>query len=323
MSSSESGNKAIVAAGAANLGIAIAKFVGFLITGASSMLAESIHSLADTTNQGLLLLGGKRAQREPDPQHPFGHGHDRYFYAFVVAVVLFTAGSAFALYEAVHKIMNPEPVDSAIVAIVILVVAIGLEGFSFRTAVVESRPLKSPGTTWWQFIRRTKSPELPVVLLEDSAALLGLVFALAGVGMAVVTGNGIWDGIGTLLIGILLFVVAVILAVEMKSLLVGESANRTDVEALGAAIVDGVSVTRIIHMRTMHLGPDELLVAAKIAVDNALTVRELAGAIDGAETRARAAVPIARIIYLEPDVDRGPEEAALDPALSQPAPEPA
>src|SRR4051812_11123115 len=300
--STSGSRRAIIAALLANLAIAISKFVAFAATGASSMLAEAIHSVADTGNQGLLMFGGRQADRPPDERHPFGYGRDRYFYAFVVALVLFSLGSLFALYEGVHKILDPHPVDSPAVAFVVLGLAMVLEAFSFRTAFQESRKVKPAGLSWPGFIRRTKEPELPVVLLEDTAALIGLVFAFAGVGLSVITDDGRWDGIGTLAISALLAVVAVVLAVEMKSLLIGESASQRNIDAIRVALLDGPEVSRVIHLRTMHLGPEELLVAAKIAVEHDETAAEIARGIDAAERRIRAAVPLAQLIYLEPDL---------------------
>ncbi|GAA0982295.1 cation diffusion facilitator family transporter [Acrocarpospora macrocephala] len=297
------GTKAIIAALAANAAIAVAKFVAFLFTGSSSMLAESVHSVADSGNQALLLVGGRRAARDRTPAHPFGYGRERYFYAFVVAVVLFTIGAVFSLYEGYHKISHPEEITSPQWAFGVLIFAIIAETFSFRTAIVESNHVR--GTqSWVSFIRRSKSPELPVVLLEDLGALLGLIFALFGVAMAVITGDGTWDGIGTLMIGVLLAIIAVILALETKSLLIGEGAGPEMEQQIRAALESAPEVTRIIHMRTLHLGPEELLVAAKIAVDHDDTAAEVARGIDEAEQRIRAQVPIARVIYLEPDLDR-------------------
>ncbi|TWF78595.1 cation diffusion facilitator family transporter [Pseudonocardia hierapolitana] len=296
------GTRAIVAALIANAGIALAKFIGYLITGSSSMLAESVHSVADTSNQGLLLLGGRTARRAATAEHPFGYGRDRYFYSFVVALLLFTLGSVFALYEGIHKLESHEPLTSPIVAVVILVVAIGLESFSFRTAIVESRPLKGSGT-WWQFIRQAKVPELPVVLLEDLGALVGLVLALFGVGLSVLTGDPVWDAIGTICIGVLLGVIAVILIIEMKSLLIGEGAAPAVLSDIVSALESG-DVQRVIHIKTQYLGPEELLVAAKIALAPDLPLESVASAIDAAEVRVRERVPDARIIYLEPDLDR-------------------
>ena len=296
------GTRAIVAALIANAGIAIAKFIGWLITGSSSMLAEAVHSVADTSNQGLLLLGGRTARRAATTEHPFGYGRDRYFYSFVVALLLFTLGSVFALYEGIHKLEAHEPLTSPLVAVVILVVAIGLEIYSFRTAIVESRPLKGSGT-WWQFIRQSKVPELPVVLLEDLGALVGLVLALLGVGLAVLTGDPVWDAVGTICIGVLLGVIAIILIIEMKSLLIGEGAAPPVLSTIVSALESG-DVERVIHIKTQYIGPEELLVAAKIALAPGLPLEAVARAIDEAEGRVRERVPDARIMYLEPDLDR-------------------
>ncbi|QWF82231.1 cation diffusion facilitator family transporter [Amycolatopsis sp. CA-230715] len=300
--SANGGTKAILAALGANAGIAVAKFVGFAFTGSSSMLAEAVHSVADTSNQGLLLLGQKTSRRTATKEHPFGFGRDRYFYSFIVALMLFTLGAAFAIYEGVHKIAEPEPLTTPVVAIVILLVAIGLESFSFYTAIGESRTLKG-SASWWGFIRQSRTPELPVVLLEDAGALLGLVFALIGVGLSVLTGDPIWDGVGTLMIGALLGVIAIILIIEMKSLLIGEGATDAELETIVDELAAG-KVERVIHIRTQYLGPDELLVAAKLALAPRLETDQIAKAIDDAEARVRAKVPAVRLIYLEPDLDR-------------------
>jgi cation diffusion facilitator family transporter len=298
------GTKAIVAALAANLGIAATKFIAFALTGSSSMLAEGIHSVADSGNQALLLVGGRRSLRAATPRHPFGYGRERYIYAFIVSIVLFSVGGLFALYEAWHKWQHPEPITEwAWVPIVVLVIAIGLEGFSFRTAIRESNQIRGTAS-WKEFVRHAKAPELPVVLLEDLGALIGLVFALVGVGMTLVTDNGRWDAFGTAMIGLLLVTIAIVLAVETKSLLLGEAATDEHVGLIENAIVSGPEVERIIHMRTLHLGPDELLVAAKIAIHETDTAADIARGIDATEARIRAAVPIARVIYLEPDLDR-------------------
>ena len=302
--SSEGGTKAIIAALAANIGIAITKFVAFLVSGSSSMLAESIHSVADSGNQVLLLIGGHRAKQVANEEHPFGYGRLRYLYSFLVAVVLFVVGGLFSVYEGVHKLQHPEAIENPAVPLVVLLIAIGLESFSLRTAVHEARP-HLRGDTWWQFIRRAKSPELPVVLLEDTAALVGLVLALIGVGMAVITDNGRWDGLGSVAIGVLLLVVAVILGTETQSMLVGEGARPSMVADIHAALEDDDAVRRVIHLRTLHISPDEVLVAAKIAVDHDVTAADIARTIDAAERRVRAIAPIATLIYLEPDVDRG------------------
>jgi cation diffusion facilitator family transporter len=298
------GGKAIIAALAANLGIAAAKFVAFFLTGASSMLAEAIHSVADSGNQLLLLLGGRQARREATPEHPFGFGRDRYIYGFLVAIVLFSVGGVFAVYEGVHKLLHPEPLESPAIAIGVLVIAIGLEGFSLRTAVKETKPELQPGQNYWNYIRTARAPELPVVLLEDTAALTGLVLALLGVGLTALTGVAAFDGIGTVAIGLLLVAVAAILGVETKSLLLGEAATPEAQRRIVAALEAGGSGLSVIHMRTQHLGPEELLVAAKIAVEHDDTAASIARAIDEAEVRVRAAEPSARVIYLEPDLRR-------------------
>lgn len=309
--SAEAGTKAILAALGANLGIAVLKFIAFVFTGSSSMVAESVHSVADSGNQALLLVGRKRAARGRTDLHQFGYGRERYFYAFVVAVVLFTVGAVFSLYEGYHKIVDPHAVKNPVWAFGVLTGAIVLESFSLRTAIVESNQVRGK-RSWVAFIRRSKAPELPVVLLEDIAALLGLVLALAGVTMAVLTGDGMWDGVGTLAIGVLLGVIAVVLAVETKSLLIGESAGPDEEARIVAALEAGAEVERVIHLRTQHLGPEELLVAAKIAVRHDDTAADVARGIDAAERRIRAELPIAQLIYLEPDIYHA--ERAAEPA---------
>ena len=301
----------MLAALAANVGIAVIKFVAFAITGATSLLAEAVHSLADSGNQGLLLLGGKRSRRAATPEHPFGFGRDRYVYGFLVALVLFSVGGLFALYEGIEKIRHPHQLDSALVAVGVLVVAIGLESWSFRTAIAESRKLKG-SASWLQFIRRAKVPELPVVLLEDFAALIGLALALLGVGLSTLFDQPAWDGVGSVGIGLLLISVAVVLIVETKSLLLGEAASPAVIARIERALV-GPGVERVIHQRTLHLGPEEVLLAAKLAMSPTSTLAEVAAAIDAAEARVRAVEPTTRVIYLEPDIDRAGREPAADP----------
>lgn len=315
--STEGGSTAIVAALAANVGIAITKFLAFLLTGMSSMLAEAIHSFADSGNQLLLLLGGRRSRRDATPEHPFGYGRERYVYAFLVSMVLFSMGGLFALYEAYHKWHEAheghgEPPGTGQawwwVPLVVLVAAMAMEGMSFRTAVKESRPHRG-GAGWLAFIRGAKAPELPVVLLEDFAALIGLAFAFVGVGLAVLTENAVWDAAGTAMIGLLLVTVAITLAVEMKSLLVGEAAAPRIARRVRDAICGADGVASIIHMKTLHLGPEELLVAAKIAVPEGADGASIARSIDDAERRAREAVDLRLVIYLEPDLRRAGDRA--------------
>jgi len=313
-SHSSGGRKAVIAALTANLGIAATKFAAFAITGSASMLAESVHSVADSGNQVLLLVGRSRARQAETEEHQFGFGAERYFYAFIVAVVFFIVGALFSVYEGIQRVSHPEQVTSPVVDFAVLGIAIVLEGLSFRTAIVESN--HSRGRSGWRsFIRHAKAPELPAVLLEDSAALVGLVFAFGGVALSALTGNGRWDGAGSLAIGVLLAVVAVILAVEMKSLLIGESASAGAERAIVTAIEDGPEIEGVIHLRTLHVGPETLLVAAKIAVRREDSAARIVEGIDAAERRIRAAVPIAKLIYLEPDLYRAARIDAADPAV--------
>lgn len=285
----------------ANAGIAVAKFVAYGFTGSAAMLAESIHSVADTSNQALLLLGGKRAQRVADDRHQFGYGRERYFWAFVVAMVLFTLGGLFSINEGVAKLRDPHTLESLGWAIGVLLLAIALESLAFRTAIMESRKVKGD-RSWWSFIRKSRSPELPVILLEDAGALIGLFLALGGVGMSVLTGDPLWDGVATLAIGVLLVLIAVVLSVEMKSLLIGEAATPEHVALLTSAVEQVAMVNRIIDLRTQHIGPEELLVAAKLEFDHSLTNPQISDAVDQVEAALREAVPLEMQIYLEPDL---------------------
>jgi len=299
--STSGGTRAIVAAMLANFGIAVTKFVAWAFSGSSSMLAEGVHSLADTSNQLLLLRGGAAAKRKATPEHPFGFGRERYVYAFVVSIILFSVGGVFSLYEGYEKLQDPHPLENAWLPILVLVIAILLEGFSLRTAVKESNHLRG-NQTWVQFVRRAKAPELPVVLLEDVAALLGLVLALLGVGLTILTDNSVFDAIGTLAIGLLLIAVAVILGIETKSLLVGEGASLEDADRIRLAITSEPEVEALIHMKTLYLGPDELLVAVKVGLPAKSRLADAAATINSIEQRIRDAVPAARVIYIEPDV---------------------
>jgi cation diffusion facilitator family transporter len=303
--STEGGMRAVVAALLANLGIAISKFIAFFFTGSSSMLSEAIHSVADSGNQILLLIGNHRARKPADEHHPFGYGRRRYVYGFIVAIVLFLVGGLFSLYEGLHKWQHPEPLTDWWIAVLVLGIAIVLESFSFRTAIKEANHARGRRSIVG-FVRDARQPELPVILLEDAGALVGLMFALSGVGLAVITGNGRFDALGALAVGTLLVVIAVFLAMEMTAMLVGEGALPEEVAAIRAALESSDGVQRVIHLRTLHVGPDELLVAAKIAITNSDTGAEIAADIDAAERSLRAAVPTARYVFLEPDLDRTP-----------------
>jgi cation diffusion facilitator family transporter len=297
----EGSMKAIIAALLANLGIAITKFIAYVFSGSASMLAESVHSLADSGNQLLLIIGGRRARREASPEHPFGYGRSRYVYAFIVSVVLFTVGGVFSIYEGLDKLGHPHELENVWLPILVLSVAIVLESFSLATAVRESKKVKGK-QSWIQFIKHAKSPELPVVLLEDVAALLGLFFALSGVGLSVINGNPIFDAYGTLAIGALLVVVAVVLGLEMGSLLIGEGAQPQEVAAIRKALLNTQGVTAVIHMKTLYVGPEELMVAAKIGIEPNSSGQEIAAIINAAEKAMREQLPVAQLIYLEPDI---------------------
>ena len=284
----------------ANGAIAIAKFVAFLFTGSSAMLAESIHSVADTSNQGLLLLGGKRAKRVADDRYQFGYGRERYFWAFVVAMVLFAVGGLFSLFEGIEKIRHPHEIDSLGWAFGVLIFAMILEFFAFRTAIVESNKVRGD-RTWFQFIRTSRTPELPVVLLEDAGAMFGLVLAFVGIGLAAITGDPVWDGIGTLGIGVLLIIISIVLTIEMKSLLIGEAATVKDIETIKRTVSGAPNVTKVIDLRSQHIGPDELLIAGKLEFTKGLTNRQLSDEIDVVESALRDALPHTLQIYIEPD----------------------
>ncbi len=321
----DGGTKAVVAALLANSGIAVTKFAAFLLTGFSSMLAEAIHSVADAGNQGLLLLGGKQAKKEATPEHPFGFGRERYIYSFIVAIVLFSVGGLFALYEAFHKFEEVRAGHAEgtegwkqFVAPVVLLIAIALEGFSLRTAIIETNKIRGQAS-FATFVRRAKQPELPVILLEDLAALTGLGFALVGVVLSLVTGNQYFDVAGTALIGVLLVVVAIVLAIETKSLLLGESASLEAQARISRALRETEGVESLIHLKTLHLGPEELLVAAKIAVAHGATAEAVADAIDAAERNVRGVEATAQVIYLEPDIFRADYEPAERPEPPAPA----
>jgi cation diffusion facilitator family transporter len=295
--------RAIIAALLANIGIAITKFIAAAFSGSASMFAEGIHSLADSGNQILLIIGGKRAKRAATAAHPFGYGRSRYIYAFMVSIVLFSVGGLFSITEGLSKLQHPHELEMVWLPLVVLGVAIVLESFSLRTAVKEANHVRH-GKSWVQFIRHAKSPELPVILLEDLAALIGLVLAFGGVGLTVVTHNPIWDAIGTLAIGGLLILVAIVLGLETSSLLVGEGATAEDTGKIRKALKDTAGVESVIHMKTLYLGPEELMVGAKIAVAEKVTGKQIAKIIDVAEENMRNAVPAARVIYLEPDIQR-------------------
>ncbi|MFC7405075.1 cation diffusion facilitator family transporter [Georgenia alba] len=295
------GTRAIVAALAANMGIAVAKFVGWLLTGSSSMLAEGVHSVADSSNQALLLVAGRRAQRKASDVHQFGYGRVRYVAAFIVSIVLFTLGGLFALYEAWHKYSDPHPITSwQWVPVTVLVVAIVFESLAMRQAIKEANHVRGKNSIW-RYIKISRSPEIPTILLEDTGALVGLIFGLFGVGMTLATGDGRWDAVGSAAIGVLLVVIAVFLGREMISMLIGESALPEHHRAMEQALA-GEGIEEVVQMRTLHIGPDEVLVAAKVKVAADATGEQVSKVIDAAEARVRDAVPLTVVSYVEPDL---------------------
>ncbi len=310
--SATGGSRAIIAAFLANMGIAIAKFVAWAVSGSASMLAEAIHSVADSGNQLLLLFGGRQAKRQADTTHPFGYGRERYIYAFLVSIILFSVGGLFSIYEGIEKITHPHELDNLWIPLAVLAIAIVLESFSLRTAIKESNHIRAKDQSWVSFVRHAKAPELPVVLLEDIGALIGLVFALFGVGLTAITGNPVFDAIGTLMIGTLLIAIAIVLGIETKSLLVGEGATEGDHDRIVALIEGAPGVVKLIHIKTLYLGPDELLVAAKLGFAADRPLGAVAADIDALERQIRDAVPTARVIYLEPDIFR-PAEGPTPP----------
>jgi cation diffusion facilitator family transporter len=301
--STEGSMRAIIAALIANIGIATTKFVAAAISGSASMFAEGIHSVADSGNQLLLIVGGKRARREATSSHPFGYGRSRYIYAFMVSIVLFSVGGMFSILEGIQKLQEPHELTNAWLPLTVLGISIVLESLSLRTALREAKHVRGKASLP-QFIRHAKSPELPVVMLEDMAALAGLVLAFGGVGLTVLTHDGMWDALGTLAIGGLLILVAIILGIETSSLLVGEGASADDTARIREALGSSRGVKSVIHMKTLYLGPEELMLAAKIEVAADSTGKEIAEIIDEAEVNVRAVVPVTRVIYLEPDIKR-------------------
>lgn len=299
---------AIFAALAANIGIAISKFVAFLLTGATSMLAESVHSLADSSNQVLLLIGSHQSKRRPTRMHPFGYGRAHFLYAFIVSIVLFSVGGMFAIYEGIHKIQEPTMINSPIIAYVVIGLAMLFEGAALRTALHEAKSFKPQAQSWWVFLQETKSINHIVLALEDSAALVGLTIAGLGITTSLLTGNPIWDGVATLLIGALLICVAVVLFREAQSLLIGEAADAPTERKIRETILQVEDIDKVVDLKTLYTGPNELFIAMKVTVGHQDTASTVSRAIDEVEALLRKEFPIARLIYIEPDVYKSLEQ---------------
>ncbi len=298
MSGSASSLRAVLYALAANFGIFVAKSVAAVITGSSSMLAEAIHSLADCGNQGLLLVGMRQARRPPDPEHPLGYGNVVYFWAFLVSVLLFTVGGVFSIYEGTHKLSAPEPLAWPGVAVAVLLIAVVLESFSLLGCVREIRKV-ARGRSLWRFFRESRNTELIVVLGEDIAALLGLLIALAAVVLAFATGNPAFDAAGSIAVGVLLIVVAVLLSVEIKALITGQSAEPAVEAEMRAFLAARAEVAAVLSLLTLQMG-DGIMVAAKARMD-AASAQDLVDAINRVEADLRRAFPQVRWIFFEPD----------------------
>jgi len=292
---------AVITALAANVAIAIAKFGASAITGSSAMLAESLHSLADSVNEILLLLGARRSRRPADVQHPFGHARYRYVYAFVVSLTVFWIGGVLAVIEGVSHLAHRESLVDPRWAFGVLGLAAILEGWSLRTTVLAGRPTKG-ALSWRRLLQVTKAPEIIVVFLEDLGALIGIGLALLGVTLTTVTGNGVWDAGASIAIGVLLMSIGLIVNRETQSLLVGESAAVEVVAAIREAIGSTEGVDAVVDLRTIHVGPDDLVVAAGIAIDPSRNASDIARAIVDAEARVRRVTPFRTVMYLEPRV---------------------
>lgn len=291
--------KVVVVAFLMNMGIAIAKYIAFLFTGSAAMMAESVHSLADTTNQIFLYLGLKNSKKAASASHQFGYGMEQYIFSFLVAILIFSLGGAYSIYEGVHKLMHPsDKLENALINLIVLAVAVLLEGYSSFVATKELAKKKG-SFSYFQYIKRSKDQVLVTVIFEDYAALLGLVIAGAGMLMYVITGNVIYDTIATLLIGVLLVAIAVLLYGEAKSLLVGEAASTEDQDKIRKAFNDHPQVEKLTELLTMHLSVDQILVNAHVKFKGGLTLEEVEDIIDDIEDLIIAEVPEVYKIFIE------------------------
>ncbi len=298
--------RAVLAALVGNFGVAISKFIAWSLTGSSAMLAETLHSVADTGNQVFLLLGLKLGRKAPDEAHPFGYGRERYFWAFVVALSIFSVGGLFSVVEGIRKINHPHPIENALASYVALGIAALLEGYVLRIAYREFKHWrdKNPGP-FWNSLRTSKSPTILVVLFEDSAALLGILVAAAGITLTLLTDNSVYDGIASLVIGLILFGAAAFIGWRTRGLLIGEAATDADRERIRQAVTSVPEVAALIECLTLHLGPEDILVNLNVNFVDGLTTDDLERAVDEIEKRIRKAVPTARRIFIEAESLRG------------------
>ena len=292
--------RAILYAFLANFGIAIAKTWAALITGSGSMLAEAIHSYADTGNQVLLYLGLKQSQRPPDNEHPLGYGKLSYFWSFIVAILLFSMGGLFSIYEGYHKLLHPEPLSQVWIAIVVLVFAMLLEGGSLFGALREIGKVRGdrPFREW---LKHTRSSELVVVLGEDIGAQLGLMLALVFLGLALYTGNPVYDAMGSICIGVVLLIISAFVGWRVRSLLVGRSADPEIQEVIEEILLEDPDIERVLNTITIQFGPDTML-AVKIKMNSRLTIDEAVGHINDLERNLKARIPKLKWCFVEPDI---------------------
>lgn len=299
MSHSETSTKSIYYALMANAGIAITKTIAAVITGSGAMLAESIHSFADCGNQGLLFLGLKAAKRKPDAKYPLGYGRATYFWSFVVAIILFSLGGLFSVYEGIHKLTAIEPIESPYIALGVLFFSILLEGFSLWGCLKEINKIRG-NKSIPRWVRESRQSELVVVLGEDVAALLGLAFAFGAVIVTMLTGNPVYDAIGSIGIGVLLLIISVIIAIKIKGLLVGQSASPEQVAAITAHLESAPEINKVLNVITLQLG-QTLMVSVKADMKEKQSVAKLIEDINSCERGLKSAFPDVQWSFFEPD----------------------
>jgi cation diffusion facilitator family transporter len=306
MSAPTTTTRTLVVALLANLGIAISKFVAAAITGSSAMLTEGVHSVVDCTNQLLLMWGRRAAKRPPDKKHPFGYGRELYFWSFVVAVLVFALGAGVSIYEGIVHIMNPEPAVSPVIAYAVLLIAFLLEGWSTVEAFGDFRRSKGE-LSWFQAIRRSKDPPGFIVLLENGAAMAGIIAAAVGLALSQLTGDPFYDGAASVVIGLILAVTSCLLAYESKALLIGEAANPELVAALHDMVQGKKGVTAVGQVLTIHAAPDQITAMLSVDFDDDITARDVEALVWGIEVEAAKRFPMVKRLYLRPrspvDVD--------------------
>ncbi len=299
MSNQNASVKSIIFALSANLGIAITKTIAAVMTGSGAMLAESIHSYADCGNQGLLFLGLKAAKKKPDTEHPLGYGMSTYFWSFIVALMLFSMGGLFSIYEGIHKLHSNEEINNPLIAIVVLSVSIVLEGASLWGCITQINKIRRGGSLW-KWLKNSRQSELVVVFGEDVAALLGLTFALVAVILAHITGNPIFDSIGSIGIGVLLVIVSFFVAIKIKSLLIGQSADESVRTDLTSFLEARPEIQKVLNLITLQLGP-QIMVTIKAQMAEEKSIAKLIEDINNCEKELKKAFPTVQWVFFEPD----------------------